>query len=62
MHDRRSYHCTQAYRHDERLELAARELAAELEQIEQRGSCSECLAALMLMVALRMRQGWPGPG
>ena len=37
--------------HDDLLELAAQELAAALEQIEQRGTCPDCLAELLLMVA-----------
>ncbi len=43
--------------HDELLELAAQELAAALDQIEQRGTCPDCLAELLLMVAEGMRQG-----
>lgn len=45
--------------HDEKLELAAAELAAALEQIKDRGTCPVCLAALLMMVAEGMRQDWP---
>jgi len=48
--------------HDELLELAALELAAALDQIEQRGTCPECLAALLVMVAEGMREGRVGSG
>jgi hypothetical protein len=42
--------------HDELMELAAAELAAVLEQIEARGTCPDCLAELLLMVAVGMRR------
>jgi len=45
--------------HDQKLELAAAELAAALERIEDRGTCPDGLAELLLMVALGMRQEWP---
>jgi len=44
--------------HDELLELAAQELAAALEQIEQRGTCPECLTELFLTVDAGMRKRW----
>jgi len=40
--------------HDEKLELAV-----ALERIEDRGTCPDGLAELLLMVALGMRQEWP---
>jgi len=36
--------------HDELLERAAQELATVLQQIEQRGTCPVCVAALLVMV------------
>jgi len=42
--------------HDEPMELAAEELAAALDQIEQRGTCPDCLAELLLRVAVGIRQ------
>lgn len=36
------------------MELAARELAAMLERIEERGTCPLCLARRLLMVAAGM--------
>jgi len=42
--------------------LAAQELAAALDQIEQRGTCPDCLAELLLMVAVGMRRKWIDTG
>ena len=38
------------------MELAAAELAPALDQIEQRGTCPDCLAELLIMVAAGMQQ------
>lgn len=45
--------------HDELLELAAQDLADLIHEIEQRGTCTVCLAALLLMVAQGTRDKPP---
>lgn len=44
---------------DALMELAAAELAEVIERIEDRGTCPDCLAELLLMVVAGMRQEWP---
>ena len=45
--------------HDILLELTASELAELLEIINERGTCPDCLAELLSMMAEGMRQEWP---